>query len=170
MIICPQCANEAYYGTLFCGECGTILVQLTAAGNREYAAPKPDGYAEDSENDPGFDGLAKGASHGLRLLTTGEVIPLAGREQFTLGRAMKDQAVIPDIDLDPFGAASQGVSRLHAEIRIGKDDSHVTDLDSSNGTRLNGAQLKPYVATPITQGDLLAIGGLQFQLVASAPQ
>ncbi len=53
-----------------------------------------------------------------------------------------------------------GVSRLHAEIRLDeRGDVHVLDLDSTNGTFVNGRRLKPSSPEPLNDGDRINIGG-----------
>jgi pSer/pThr/pTyr-binding forkhead associated (FHA) protein len=50
------------------------------------------------------------------------------------------------------------VSRCHAELTQRDGRWSVTDLDSSLGTLQNGVALVPGVATPLEEGDLLAVG------------
>ena len=50
-------------------------------------------------------------------------------------------------------------SRVHAAVLVDRDMGPVVvDLDSANGTALNGEPLLPCLFTPITKQDLLAIG------------
>lgn len=53
------------------------------------------------------------------------------------------------------------VSRLHARLEIGSDGIWVVDLDSSNGTLVNGVSVS---RSPLHAGDLLEIGGLRLRL------
>ena len=53
----------------------------------------------------------------LHLLDTGQVLPLSERNEFTLGRISEGQPIMPDIDLSPYQAYANGVSRLHAVIK-----------------------------------------------------
>jgi pSer/pThr/pTyr-binding forkhead associated (FHA) protein len=99
------------------------------------------------------------------LLDTNEVIPLEGRNEFTLGRSAEGQPILPDIDLAPFEGFDQGVSRLHASINLGGQQTEVIDLGSANGTRLNGQKIPPHKPYPIKHGDVLALGKFKIQLI-----
>jgi len=92
---------------------------------------------------------------------------LKDRKEFTLGRTVEGQPILPDVDLSPFDAFSLGVSRLHAAIRIVNSEVVVTDLGSSNGTRVNGQKIVPHVDYPINHGDIIAIGKLKIQVIIS---
>jgi hypothetical protein len=56
----------------------------------------------------------------------------------------------------------QTVSRYHAELRHGGDDGWtVRDLDSTNGTWLNGSRIRE---ARVFRGDVLRLGGLRMDL------
>lgn len=54
------------------------------------------------------------------------------------------------------------VSRRHCFLRISSDSATVTDLDSSNGTFLNGKKLTSGKRHELTDGVVLAIGPVEF--------
>lgn len=101
----------------------------------------------------------------LHLIESGQILPLADRTEFTLGRSAEGQPIVPDVDLSPYNAYANGVSRLHAAIKLVKNQVVVVDLGSSNGTYLNGVRLSPYVETPIAHGDLIYLGKLKMQVL-----
>jgi pSer/pThr/pTyr-binding forkhead associated (FHA) protein len=101
----------------------------------------------------------------LHLLDTGEVMPLSERNEFTLGRATDGQPVLPDVDLAPYQAYTHGVSRLHAVIKRGVDDISLMDLESANGTFINGKRLEPNEEHSLANGDVVALGGLKIQVL-----
>jgi pSer/pThr/pTyr-binding forkhead associated (FHA) protein len=103
---------------------------------------------------------------GLRVLATGDVVSLLGRSNYTLGRSIKEQAVVPDIDLANYDAYEYGVSRLHAEMKIEKDGVYVVDLESANGTLINGERLESLRPSPLLHGDVLQLGRMQLQLIS----
>jgi pSer/pThr/pTyr-binding forkhead associated (FHA) protein len=76
------------------------------------------------------------------------------------------EAIIPDIDLASFRAHDHGVSRIHAEIRLDVDGVRVVDLESANGTLVNGKRLNPQDPTRIRQGDIIQLGSLSLQLIS----
>jgi pSer/pThr/pTyr-binding forkhead associated (FHA) protein len=101
----------------------------------------------------------------LYVMGTGEILPLEGRSEFTLGRSAEGQPVLPDVDLAPFHAYESGVSRLHASITLGSQQSLTTDLGSANGTRLNGLKIPPHKPVPVKHGDILTLGRLKIQIL-----
>ncbi len=112
---------------------------------------------------------AKGSSSGgvglsLKMVNSGQIIPLAGQNEFTLGRITDGQPILPDIDLTPFEGYAEGVSRLHAAIRITERGVMIVDLGSSNGTRINGQKIVPNVNYPLKDGDMIALGRIKMQI------
>jgi pSer/pThr/pTyr-binding forkhead associated (FHA) protein len=99
----------------------------------------------------------------LHIVRTGQILPLIGRDEFTIGRVSEGQSILPDIDLTPYEAYSQGVSRLHATIKIMKDRVSVTDLGSSNGTRINQTKLSPNKEYKLNHGDVISLGKFKIQ-------
>ncbi len=75
------------------------------------------------------------------MIETGQILPLADRTEFTLGRSAEGQPIVPDVDLSPHNAYANGVSRLHAVLKLIHDQIVIMDLGSSNGTYLNGSRL-----------------------------
>lgn len=83
-------------------------------------------------------------------------------ERLILGRKDNTQQTKdPDVDLTPFDAESEGVSRHHAQIHIVSDKLMVTDLNSGNGTFLNGVRLDAEKAYPLKHDDSLRLGNLE---------
>jgi transcriptional regulator with GAF, ATPase, and Fis domain len=78
----------------------------------------------------------------------GGVIPLAAGE-VSLGRESANQIHLPDLS----------VSRRHCVIRPAGDGFTVTDLDSFNGTAVNGLPVKERA---LAHGDRLTVGNSQF--------
>ncbi len=83
-------------------------------------------------------------------------------EKLVLGRA--DEDYTPDVDLIPFGALERGISRRHATITAGNDYLLVTDLDSTNGTRLNGYSLRPNEPYRLDHGDKISLGVIELRV------
>ncbi len=166
MIECPTCKHSEFVGTLHCSECGTRLVHKAPIG------PPGSDFLDlneeiDTNEAPALGpGLAAGAIFGLRVMKTGDMVSLVGRENYTLGRAAGSQAIVPDVDLDTYGAQDQGISRLHAEIRLDETGIHVVDLDSVNGTLINGKRIEPQEPKEIRNKDIIQLGNMQLQVVS----
>ncbi len=168
MIECPTCKHQEFVGTLYCGECGTRLVHGASVPTVEVATDhieRGDGTVTKPSAQEGPE-LESGAILGLRVVSSGAVLSLIGRENYTLGRLVPTQAVIPDVDLGPFRAHEHGVSRMHAEIRLSSDGVQIIDLESANGTHVNGRRLEAQVLTTIRHGDVIQLGSLSLQLIS----
>jgi predicted component of type VI protein secretion system len=101
----------------------------------------------------------------LHIVESGQILPLAERAEFTLGRSADGQPIVPDVDLSSYNAYANGVSRLHAAIKLVNNRIVVLDLGSSNGTYLNGVRLSPCIETPVAHGDLIYLGKLKIQVL-----
>lgn len=167
MIECPVCKHKQFVGTLFCSECGTRLVHgepiPTMTVTREVMAE--DAMATKPTVPEGPE-LSSGALIGLRVVTSGDVVSLIGRESFSIGRATEGQAILPDVDLSEFDAYNQGVSRMHAEIRLRSNGAYLIDLESANGTMVNNHRLKALRDEQIGHGDVIQLGRLRLQVIS----
>lgn len=56
--------------------------------------------------------------------------------------------------------AHRSVSKVHAYLRLEASALSVIDLDSKNGTRVNGTLIAPHVAHPVEAGSRLQFGTL----------
>ncbi len=94
---------------------------------------------------------------GTLTFSDGTVTQLKG-ESVSVGRYDHDLGGIqPDVDLAKMEGADT-VSRIHAAIEHIGSTYTLTDLNSTNSTRLNNKRLEPDKATPINDGDALSFG------------
>jgi hypothetical protein len=164
-IICPNCNNEEPNGAIFCSECGTKLIGddgLTTATIRATSEKFTDAG---EEYQPDMPLPVSEAQISLHIIRTGQILPLIGRAEYTLGRISKGQSILPDIDLSPYDAYSQGVSRLHTTIKIKDDQIYIEDLGSSNGTHINNQKIAPHNDKLVQHGDVLALGRFKIQIL-----
>jgi pSer/pThr/pTyr-binding forkhead associated (FHA) protein len=112
---------------------------------------------------PGSSNVEGGIS--LHMMESGQILSLSGHHEFTIGRATEGQPILPDVDLTNYDAFSQGVSRLHAALRVVNSKLVVIDLGSANGTRVNGQKILPHIEYPLNHGDVLALGKLKIQVL-----
>lgn len=75
-----------------------------------------------------------------------------------------DPAALPDLDLDPYGAVSHGVSRQHAFFHPTEQRLYLTDMGSSNGTRWNSVKLGQGQAQILAHNDIISFGNAIFQV------
>jgi len=75
-----------------------------------------------------------------------------------LGRIHRESDTFPDIDLGPYNAEELGVSRQHLMLKLDGGRIAIMDMDSANGTKLNGEWLKANQLYPLRHGDELVLG------------
>ena len=164
MIVCQNCKSEEPDGTIFCSECGT---QLLESSTQTHKFEKQTEELE-SEAQVEYEKAKKsGTWISLHLLDSGHILSFSDKFEFTLGRLSDNQPVEPDVDLTPYKAFDNGVSRLHSVIRRIDDSVFVVDLGSSNGTYVNGIRILPNAAHPIRHGDIVALGKMKMQVALS---
>lgn len=107
----------------------------------------------------------------LRVVAVGESIEFRVERGITLGRVAPDSNAYDHIDLSAYGARDNGVSRLHALIRVRNNCLSIQDMGSTNGTYLNGFQVMPFTDIPLEHDDMLELGRLELKLtfVAKVP-
>ena len=97
---------------------------------------------------------------GTLIFSDGNSVTLAG-ERVLVGRYDHDLGgVQPEVDLGTMEGADT-VSRGHAVIEHVGSTYQLTDLNSTNFSRLNGKRLDPNVPTLISDGDTLQFGKIQ---------
>jgi pSer/pThr/pTyr-binding forkhead associated (FHA) protein len=170
MILCPNCQHHELSGALFCSECGAQLAFAEAMSTQSIFRSQSDGLSstptpENKDEAPAPPSSTTDAAITLHLVESGQFLPLAGRNEYTLGRVAEGQPILPDIDLSSYEAYGHGVSRLHAALKLVNKRVVVVDLGSSNGTRVNGQKIVPNVEYPLNHGDVLALGKLKIQIL-----
>jgi ABC-type multidrug transport system ATPase subunit/pSer/pThr/pTyr-binding forkhead associated (FHA) protein len=83
---------------------------------------------------------------------------LLDRDFVSIGRAPDNALVLNEL----------AVSRYHARIAREADGYVITDLGSSNGTRVNDAELSPRTPMPLTDGDVIRIGTFELRFSVGA--
>lgn len=173
MIVCPNCKHKELEGAFYCAECGAQLIAVDPLSTQALQRNSSNLLTSPFLTVPtaplmnpseGFDLLIS-----LNFVEKGQVIHLSGKSEFRLGRFADGQAQMPDIDLTPFEAYGQGVSRLHAILKITQNRCFVVDLGSSNGTRVNGQKISPQTDYPVNHGDVVALGKLKIQVLIRRP-
>lgn len=165
MIVCQNCLHKEMLGAMFCSECGAQLIYATGVPTSGISQTTSNlRTSEVSLKEPPPTSFPD-ALISLNIISTGDVLPLAGQEEITLGRISEGQPMVPDIDLTPYKAYEAGVSRMHASIRMVEDQVLITDLGSANGTRVNGMQITPHIPYPVKHGDILTLGKFKIQIL-----
>jgi pSer/pThr/pTyr-binding forkhead associated (FHA) protein len=98
------------------------------------------------------------------------LLQVGGENKTNIGVSVQDYTVIgradgsdhdADVDLNPYGAFQNGVSRRHAAISHDKGTLYIEDLESTNGTRINGFQLPANQKFRLRDGDELELGRIR---------
>ncbi len=98
----------------------------------------------------------------IHIVQTGDIMPLKDKKRYILGRT--DETVVPDVDLSPYDGIKNGVSRVHAEITLDHESRvFLTDLNSTNGTWVNGLRIEKQNQVPLNHGDVISLGKLVVQ-------
>jgi hypothetical protein len=153
---CPACKLGNDANSVTCRHCGASL-DLTSAKTAEKEAQPPGEYAS--------------PSNGLAFYLAGSTTPIATTvdQEFVLGRKTEGESE-PLVDLSNPDGFAMGVSRRHAMIRPGENGYVIIDLNSSNGTWLNGKILVPTQPYDLPSGGLVQLGRLKLVVIYNAPQ
>jgi uncharacterized OB-fold protein len=82
----------------------------------------------------------------------------ADKAEIIVGREDPVSNIFPEVDLTAFGGEMGGVSRQHARLNQSGGQWTITDLNSTNHTRVDGARVEPGVATPLHDGARVQFG------------
>jgi pSer/pThr/pTyr-binding forkhead associated (FHA) protein len=103
---------------------------------------------------------------GIRVAGTPRPYYLYIHKELIIGRPTDSDAALESVlDLSDAAAYAMGVSRRHAKIRRTATGFEVVDLDSRNGTWLNGERLLPNRPYPFGSGSQLRMGKLRLLVI-----
>ena len=165
MIICSNCQHKNVAGAMYCAECGAQLDGVETLITQAITDEQIETELKRKSPRPEAPAIPANSWLSLHLMDSGKILPLASRNEFTLGRLSEGQPIMPDIDLTPYQAYASGVSRLHAVVKRDANRVMVMDLGSSNGTYLNGRRLNPHTEESLNHGDIVALGKLKIQVL-----
>ena len=163
-IACQNCGKMNSSTDVFCFSCGYMLQQTSSpfATMRLANGEAPDDSYFNSEATLVL--LVRGTKKMYR------VQPQKQQHEMVMGRG-EGGTMQPDIDLADQGAAQLGVSRLHLAIRYSSkhDSVSISDMNSANGTFVNGQRLHPQEVRVLRHGDELRLGRMVFQTLFHQP-
>jgi pSer/pThr/pTyr-binding forkhead associated (FHA) protein len=91
----------------------------------------------------------------------GKELPLvASKTEFIIGRSDPISGIYPEVDLTSYGGETSGVSRQHARLVLSAGQWFLTDLNSTNHTKIDGVRIDPNVPAPVQNGARLQFGRL----------
>lgn len=165
MITCPNCERSNEDNAKICAYCGEPLdmierVATRALDNTDY-----------EEGRPMWGAVRFDANTYLTLTEreTGTQINYAfdSVPELVLGRTDPETGKAPQIDLEPYGASEKGVSRRHAVITWRDNKLQLVDMESPNGTFINGQRIASNEPRLLRDGDELRLGRLILRLTFS---
>jgi pSer/pThr/pTyr-binding forkhead associated (FHA) protein len=115
--------------------------------------------AQRREESPAVSPAAKGEPAGIALLSPflGDPFPIPTEKTVLIGRGQNSTLLFP----------IKAISRRHAEIYFDGCDFILNDLNSTNGTCLNGERIT--AKAPIIDGDQIAIGPFEILVTSLKP-
>jgi predicted amidophosphoribosyltransferase len=166
---CPVCGAIVLPGQRFCASCGAALPAAPGAGAQPAAAQPavvPETVPEEAAPEAVVpEPVAPAATEPyLEVTDSGAHIPLIAQAELLIGRVDDVSGIYPDVDMTPHGGEDGGVSRRHALLGHDQGAWYVVDLDSTNGTYVNGAEVAPQVRVPVQDGDRIGLGDAEVVL------
>ncbi len=155
--ICEHCGKVNPENESYCLGCGQLLPAGRAMATQRLAVPQPKPELRW--------GTALFDEHTLlqfEVKETGEKITFELHEECVLGRTHRE--VVADLDLSPYRAMERGVSRRHAKLTRQSGTVMIQDLESANGTFLNGMRLLPHQPRVLRNNDELVLGRLALRV------
>jgi pSer/pThr/pTyr-binding forkhead associated (FHA) protein len=151
MQICPHCGTENLEGMLYCQKCGVALGPVPISTRQ----------LPDYEGHGGTDLL--GADNVVILQVGNDETPILiqVRSEVVFGRVTEQSDTTTYINLTPYGADDLGVSRRHARLLRDGKAVYLMDLNSTNGTLLNGETLPASVEKRLRDGDEIMMGRMR---------
>jgi hypothetical protein len=166
-IFCPSCHFKNEASSKVCVYCGTPLdpnrlgkpavEQLPGMDTRALGTPPE--LAEFQKKLP---------SRTLALFLQNKEEPIIFRNvrEIILGRLPEDETET-FLDLTQYSAYQLGVSRQHARITHVGEKYTIEDMDSTNGTWVNGRRLAPEETCVLRLNDVIDLG--HFRITVSLP-
>ncbi len=165
MITCPNCGRSNEDNAKICAYCGEPLDMVERVSTRALED------TDFEEGRPMWGAVRFDANTYLTLTEreSGTQINYAfdSLHELVLGRTDPETGEAPQIDLEPYGAAEKGVSRRHALITLRENKLQLQDMESPNGTFINGQRIVPNEPRLLRDGDELRLGHLVLRLTFS---
>lgn len=160
MIICDQCGHSNREGFLYCDKCGSRLVTADEGVNSTRQLDEAARASLSAKATWGTARLNPYSEVMLHIVDSKDPIKLKVIKHSVIGRMDDGSQNQPDVNLAPYSGLEKGVSRNHAVIERNEDTLMIMDMQSSNGTYLNGQRLVPHQPRVLRDGDEIRFGRL----------
>jgi pSer/pThr/pTyr-binding forkhead associated (FHA) protein len=171
MITCPFCGAQHVANTVFCGECGSYLLEDGSAATDPLSTAEEDALQEGAL----LEGISETASSiqqeisntaetpsviRLTIVETGRTVEANLEKAILFGRQDPSTDTYPEVDLTNDRGAEKGVSRRHARLSRRAGRILLEDIGSVNGTFVNDTRLAAYLPQVVHDGDQIKLGKL----------
>lgn len=167
MKICQNCGHENPPDLEECENCHYPFELSEGKPEDTFVLSKAEMRNILSQTRWGDKDFEEGFSLKLQHQDTVTIFPL--NNAVTLGRTLNNEdyhdPFVPHITLNVPDANQHGVSRRHIQISRESNRVWVMDLESVNGTRLNGYPVTPGQKRLLRDGDELYLGNLRIQVM-----
>jgi hypothetical protein len=162
---CSNCGKANRAGDLICVSCGQFLGAATTINSTRNLEDDED-YSEEY--------YAPNSSVVLLVKNTRSPFRIRPQEfnhEVVIGRSA-DGTIKPDVDLVEHKADELGVSRMHISLTYNakRHTISATDMDSANGSFINGQRLHPHEVRVLRHGDELRLGKLVLNIYFYNPE
>lgn len=169
---CPQCGFANPPRTIFCEYCGEQLKPTDSfdiqPGLTQSPSTSEQRFTETKHGVQGAQVAMDALSEIIEIpgwflvQPNGERLDIPHKlKEIYIGRDDIVSNVFPDIDLSRFDALKKGVGRKHIRLTLEDKQISIEDLQTVNGTFINGKRLLPHVPVPIQHGDVIVLGKLK---------
>lgn len=171
MPLCTVCKESNPATASYCNRCGSILDTITVEQKTLATRANPQSITKEIKDmlglndDPTYFGQGSRAVLVVRTHPSPLEFTVPPASGVILGRLSSRIIEQPVVDLTTFGAHTLGVSRSHAELIVRGQSLRIRDLDSTNGTFVNGSQLLPRELRGLNNGDHLQLGNLVMRIL-----
>lgn len=158
---CPVCKGENDATAVECRNCGALLNDFPTD---VVAVPDVDNMPVKNMESFIDSSLIPDGGIGIHIPGAPKAYYLHVYKELIIGRPA-DATFDSVLDLSELGAYAMGVSRRHVMLQRSKTGFEVVDLDSRNGSWLNGERLAPHKPYPLASGAELRLGKMRLLIV-----
>ena len=163
---CPSCHLINGADAVFCEHCGKSFDSASVDYSTTTRTGKetkffPEGLSEKIEKMN-----TQAPAKGIAVYVPDTTRPVAIRldDEFVIGR-LTDGPEEKIVDLTPYKAYDQGVSRRHVMVRRTGNECNLIDLNSTNGTWINEKGLVPQRPYPVKSGSQIRLGKMRIFMI-----
>jgi len=161
MFACPTCGFKNHEGAVFCEACG---VYFHTGGPLATERLQNTGNSKLTPSSFGRPEAGQAPADVSLVLTTDpddrHFVIDSTASTALIGRSDRKARLFVDVDITGTDGQTYGVSRRHARMHFLNGHFLLEDLESLNGTYLNGRKLRPYLPEVLHDGDEIKLGSL----------